>query len=160
MQPDNPDALLDRALTALPVPRAPHTLLPRVLAAARSWTERPWYTRAWLMWPVAWQAASVAALALLLALGAWMAPSAGTALSQAVSAVPRAHLTPLADIAQQTEGFVWAAAAFANAIWAAWRAVMLPGVVYGFGLLGLMCAACAAFSATLSRLAIGKALSR
>ena len=53
---------VDRELRRLPAPRAPHTLLPRVMAAAEAWAERPWYTRAWVTWPLAWQVVSVAAL--------------------------------------------------------------------------------------------------
>ena len=44
--------LVDRELRQLPSPRAPHTLLPRVLAAVEQWTRRPWYARAWFTWPL------------------------------------------------------------------------------------------------------------
>jgi hypothetical protein len=56
----------DRELRRLPSARAPQTLLPRVLAAVDLWARRPWYARAWFTWPLAWQAASIAALALLI----------------------------------------------------------------------------------------------
>jgi len=160
MQPVDPEAVVHRALNRLPLPRAPRTLLPRVLAAARALAERPWYTRAWLTWPIAWQAASVAALVLLVALGVRMAPLADTTLRGAAAAVPGDGVAPLVDAARRIDSAARSAAAVADAIWVAWRAVMLPGVIYGFGLLGLMCAVCTAFFATLSRLAFGKALSR
>jgi hypothetical protein len=63
------DDAVQRALARLPYRRAPRTLLPRIMAAV----SRPWYARAWLTWPHAWQAAS---LVLLVALGAaawWLA---------------------------------------------------------------------------------------
>ncbi len=76
MIPDNDDlrAIVDRELRRLPTPRAPETLLPRVLAAVDAWTRRPWYTRAWFTWPAAWRAASVA-LPVLLAFALWKVPS-------------------------------------------------------------------------------------
>ena len=77
MTPDNDElaAFVDRELRRLPTPRAPETLLPRVLAAADAWARRPWYTRAWFAWPAGWRAASVAALALLV-FGLWRLPPA------------------------------------------------------------------------------------
>src|SRR5262245_59012249 len=63
MQPGDRDdefsAFIDDALRALPAPRAPRTLLPRVLAAKAELRPRPWYTRAWLTWPAGWQVASL-----------------------------------------------------------------------------------------------------
>jgi hypothetical protein len=49
-------------LAALRRPRAPATLLPRVLAAA----SRPWYARAWLTWPVTAQVASALVMVALI----------------------------------------------------------------------------------------------
>lgn len=72
---DDLTALVDRELRRLPAPRAPQSLLPRVLAAVDAWTRRPWYTRAWFSWPVGWQAASVAALALAV-FAVWKLPPA------------------------------------------------------------------------------------
>ena len=67
MHPADPTDLawqVDRALRALPTPKAPRTLVPRVMAAVEL-SLAPWYTRAWLTWPAVWQVASVTALALL-----------------------------------------------------------------------------------------------
>src|SRR5215470_5659084 len=60
-------------LARLPSPLAPATLLPRVLAAVDAWVNRPWYARAWFTWPLAWQVASVAFLALMM-YATWAAP--------------------------------------------------------------------------------------
>jgi hypothetical protein len=60
---------LDQALRDLPLPPAPRTLLPRVLAATvNNPAARP---TGWLTWPLAWQAASVAVVLLTVA-GGWV----------------------------------------------------------------------------------------
>lgn len=62
--------LVDRELKRLPAPRAPRSLLPRVLAAtAHAQPERPRY--GWFGWSRAWQVASAALLVALAAAG-WM----------------------------------------------------------------------------------------
>src|SRR5580765_5228087 len=85
MYPADLDRLVDRELKHLPSPRAPHTLLPRVLAAVEHWTLRPWYTRAWFTWPLAWQIVSLTALALLVVAGALLMPSAWAAVDDAAT---------------------------------------------------------------------------
>jgi hypothetical protein len=70
---DELEGLVDRELRRLPAPRAPQTLLPRVLAAVDAWANRPWYTRAWFAWPIGWRLASLVPLAVLLYLG-WRLP--------------------------------------------------------------------------------------
>jgi len=62
MNPDDLERLVDAELKCLPVPRAPGTLLPRVLAATIDRAPEPWYARPWLAWPRAWQAASAVLL--------------------------------------------------------------------------------------------------
>src|SRR4029450_4834111 len=74
-----PEHQSDRELRRLPSPVAPHTLLPRVLAAVDAWARRPWYTRAWFTWPAGGQVASIVAV-LLVAIGAWMLPAAPPSL--------------------------------------------------------------------------------
>ncbi len=76
MDPAEVDRLLDRELADLPRPRAPRTLLPRVMAAAAAPAHA---ATGWFTWPRAWQAASVAAALAVTALVAWlaMAPPAG-----------------------------------------------------------------------------------
>jgi len=67
MNTDDLEQLVDRELKRLPGPRAPERLLPRVLAATVERPPAPWYARPWLAWPLAWQTASVALLAALVA---------------------------------------------------------------------------------------------
>jgi hypothetical protein len=78
MDPSELERLLDRELKRLPSPRAPRTLLPAVMAAA-SRSMQPWYRRPWVTWPAGLQTASVASLALLLALLWTVLPSLGRA---------------------------------------------------------------------------------
>ena len=87
MLTDNDDlrAIVDRELRQLPTPRAPETLLPRVLAAVDAWTWRPWYMRAWFAWPAAWRAASVALLVLVVSV-LWNLPPAPPSVVAAAGA--------------------------------------------------------------------------
>lgn len=63
------DDLLARELSALPTPRAPRTLLPRVLAATVA-RPQPAPT-GWFTWPLAWRIASVA-VGVLTVVGLWL----------------------------------------------------------------------------------------
>lgn len=71
MDPVEPHDLLDRELKQLPVPRAPQTLLPRVMAAAAELERRPVRATGWLTWPMSWRAASVALVGLIVYAG-WL----------------------------------------------------------------------------------------
>jgi len=82
---DDLEARVDRALRRLPQPHAPQTLLPRVLAAVEAWHERPWYTRAWFAWPLAWRVLSIVPCALVVYL-AWHVPSPPPQVLAATSA--------------------------------------------------------------------------
>ncbi len=86
MDPSDLERLLDRELKGLPAPRAPHTLLPRVMSAAQQ-SLLPWYRRPWLTWPAGLQTASVALLALLLAIAGTMLPSVQHAAQPLTSSV-------------------------------------------------------------------------
>lgn len=118
---------VDRELRRLPAPRAPHTLLPRVLAAVEAWVNRPWYTRAWFTWPLGWQVASVALLVLTVA-GVWMLPPA-----------------PPSVVVTTNAGRVL------------WRTIVEPFLAYAFVIVVIMCLACAAFGAALSYVFVERA---
>ena len=67
------DRLLDRELKGLPTPRAPRTLLPRVMAAAAARDQAPAApATGWSTWSPAWQAASIAVLLLMVATVSWL----------------------------------------------------------------------------------------
>jgi hypothetical protein len=118
---------VDRELRRLPAPRAPHTLLPRVLAAVEAWVNRPWYTRAWFTWPLGWQVASVALVALVF-VGVWLLPPA-----------------PASVVVTTNAGRVL------------WRTIVEPFLAYAFVIVVIMCLACAAFGAALSYVFVERA---
>ena len=68
MHPGELSAFVHRELARLPSPRAPRTLLPRILAAVgRDAPPAQWYTRPWASWPPAWRGVAIAVLVGLLA---------------------------------------------------------------------------------------------
>jgi hypothetical protein len=151
------ERFLDRALKQLPTPRAPHTLLPRVMAAVRAHLERPWYTRAWVTWPTGWQTVSVAALLGLIVGGILLMPIARGMVD---ASVPAAASGYAADVAGATRGLLRAAGraeTATTAAWIVWRVLFAPFVAYAVGVVALMCVACAAVGATLNHVTLGKA---
>lgn len=149
MDPVDLEAIVDRKLKQLPPPRAPHTLLPRVLAAARAWNERPWYARAWLTWPGRWQFASVGALTLLVAGLVWIWPDAQAAASGAASRL----IARTGDLPRIVERF----AAAAHAVGVLWSALVEPLAACVLVVVLVMCLACVAFGTMLNRVALGRA---
>jgi len=117
-------------LRRLPAPLAPGTLVPRVLAAVEAWANRPWYARAWFTWPLGWQIASIAALAIAV-YGTWNLPP-----------------LPASVVATSNAGGV------------IWRTIFEPLLGYVVGLVMLMCLACAAFAAALNYLFLERTASR
>jgi hypothetical protein len=154
VQPADLESLVERELRQLPLPRAPHTLLPRVLAAVQHWAGRPWYARAWFTWPLAWQAVSIAALVLIVAAGAMLVPSAQAAAGRAASGITASiasagPISEAAALARRAEVTI-------NALRILWRALVEPMVPYAFALVMLMCLASAAFATALNRVAFGR----
>lgn len=87
MEPVDQDELLDRELKGLPAPRAPRTLLPRVLEATAGRAVPAAPATGWLTWPRSWQLGSSALFVALVA-AVWVlvtVPPAGmTTATQAV----------------------------------------------------------------------------
>ena len=147
MNPIDLETLVDRALRRLPAPRAPHTLLPRVLAAVQEWSQRPWYARAWFTWPVGGQIVSAAALILIVVGSALLMMSAQSAIDQTMARI-FGGVTPVAHQAE----------AMLNAARVVWRAVIEPFAGYVFVLVALMCLACLAFGTALNHVAFRRAV--
>jgi len=143
------ERLVDRELSKLPAPRAPRTLLPRVMAAVDAAARRPWYTRAWFTWPVGWQIASVTAAIVLLTGVVMLLPGAASVARE--TPVVAGVSGEVSAAAQQVESVTTAARVV-------WRALLAPVVPYAFGLVLIMSLACGIFGTVLNHLVFGKAL--
>jgi hypothetical protein len=156
MSPDSADpndlAALQRALHALPPPPAPRTLLPRVMAAAARLEEQRTRKNAttWFMWPRTLQAASVVALALLVAGAAWIWPNVRDLVGAPVSGALAAVWMHTISVAKSTVAVV-------SLTSIVWESFFQPIVRYLLVWIVLMSAACAAFGAALGRVALGGA---
>lgn len=141
---------IDRAFRQLPAPRAPRTLLPRVLAAADAPARHAARPDSWFTWPRAWQAASLAASALLVTALVWGWP----VLQALIAALTPAPLHAAgARVSDASETVV----AVATVVRLLWQALVQPFVEYVLIVIVVMCGACAAFGAALSRVALGEA---
>lgn len=139
------DSLVHQALTRLPAPAAPPTLLPRVLAAIQ---RRPWYARAWTTWPRPMQVASLAVLSGLVVAAVLAWPFVDAAASRALARAA-AGLRPVST-----------ASAGATEIFMAidvLRRVFAPALGFAVVVVTLMSAACAVVGAALARIALGGA---
>jgi len=149
MNPADLERVIDRRLRHLPLPRAPRTLRPRVMAAVRLAQETARAT-GWLHWAPIWQAASIAALVLLVG-GLYVVwPIVQATFDAYVSAPAAAGVGRVADRFRSVTDIMTAALVV-------WRVVVHPIVIYALIFVGAMCAACAAFGSALSRIALGGA---
>ena len=146
--PADLERLVDRELHALPAPRAPRTLLPRVMAAVDIAAHRPWYARPWFEWPVAWQLVSALVLLGVVAAGSVVLPQAREAVMT---------LSFVADVQGDVTESTRDVEVAATALRVLWRTLLAPVVPWAFGLITLMCAACAVFGTVLNRLIFGRA---
>jgi hypothetical protein len=136
MDPVDHDERLDRALRQLPTPRAPRTLLPRVLSATVLQPAPPAAT-GWSTWPIGWRAASVALFCAVVA-GAWM-----------LSTAPPAGLSETAGRAGEV----------ATVVRALWSVMLQPVATYLF-VLGIMLALACALAWAALEAALGEASHR
>ena len=144
MHPADLEVLVNRELRRLPLPRAPHTLLPRVMAAVHAWTERPWYERAWFTWPLGWQLVSAAALLVALAGGVMLMPRAEAAVDVIASSLASGVMSDVETLTRRGATVISAARII-------WRTALEPFVAYALVLVVLMCAMCVACGTALNR---------
>ena len=149
MTPADLEHIVARELRALPALDAPHTLLPRVLAAVQAWSRRPWYSRAWFTWPVAGQIVSVTALSLLAVGGAMLLPAAHATAGHATSTVSAGLNSEMSLVVERV-------VLTTNVAQVVWRALVEPVMPYAFALVVLMCVACAAFGTVLNHAVFGR----
>ena len=150
MHPVDLEAVVGRNLRRLPSPRAPQTLLPRVLSAVQAWSRRPWYSREWLTWPFAWQLASAALL---------MAILVGTALvlPTVQSAAGHLALRLTSGVTIDVPQLLYGVAVVSSVAQVLWRAMIQPFLAYAVVVVGLMCLACAMGAMALNRAVFGRA---
>ena len=141
------ERLVDRELKELPQPRAPHTLLSRVLDAVGRVPERPWYGRPWRQWPLAGQLAS-AMVMLAIVTGFTLALQYGL---QAVN--PEA--LPGQATAAWMSSLVARGGAAARGVATLWRALVEPLALVVLVPVLMMFGASLVFGAALGRLAFG-----
>ena len=143
MHPADLEHLVSRELGRLPEPPAPHTLLPRVMAAVREWSQRPWYERAWFTWPFGWQLVSVACLLVLLTGSVMLMPRAEAAAGGVASRLTSGVRTDVETLTRRGEVAITAARIV-------WRTAVEPYVAYAFVFVALLCGMCAAFATALN----------
>ena len=148
MHPDDLENWVTRELGQLPQPRAPRTLLPRVMSAIRELADRPWYSRPWLTWPLAWQVASLAALLIAGVAAYTVSPAATVPYDRLPGFVARTT----ADTAALAS-YLQAALTTTQTIW---RTLLQPVSPYAFALVATMSLMCAALGAALNQIVLGR----
>jgi hypothetical protein len=150
MHPDELARLVDRELKRLASPRAPETLLPRVMTAVQARPARTGAVGWWYRWPIPVRVLSAAASVAVLAGLLWFWPAMQAQLAAALAGTTAARFGVVLDVFRQ-------AAAISTALDALWRTVLQPLSSVVLPLVLLMWAACAAFGAALGRVALGGA---
>src|SRR5690242_991105 len=153
MRPEDLESLVDRELRQLPTPRAPRSLLPRVMAAVHAAADRPWYARPWFAWPPLAQAAS-SALLVAAGVGAF---TVLPAVRTAAAIVTPGSFTAIAVRMQLVAQEVMAAL---TALEVVWRTVVQPIGPYALAVVATMCLATAAFGVALNQVVLGRGFQR
>jgi hypothetical protein len=149
MNPIDLEQIVDAELKQLPTPRAPRTLLPRVLAATAA-APRPEPSRGWAAWPRLWQFAG-GLITVVVLVGAWRL---------AVIAQPFiAELWPAADLGRASSVTRGAGDA-ATVVRVLWDVVLQPVATYVSVLAISFALACALLWSAVERLAPGGASHR
>jgi len=141
----DPSDPLMRALRALPDPKAPRTLAPRVMAAVHArLAQRP--ARTWFEWPLLWRISSVAAALAILAgvMVAWPLVLAWSQPTLEVVTARAASVLHGVDVALSLASVVFRLV---------WHPLVMPFVVF----VTVMTIACATVGAMLGRVALGGA---
>jgi hypothetical protein len=150
MNPIDLEQMVDAELKRLPSPRAPRTLMPRVLAAVDAQQQHAKPARGWAFWPRAWQFAgavvTVAVLVGLWKLAAFAQPFIGELLPS-VGLGRAAAFTKGADDA-------------ATVVRVLWEVLLQPVATYVSILAISLALACALLWTAVERLAPGGASQR
>jgi hypothetical protein len=145
------ERFVDVRLRSLPAPSAPPTLLPRAIAAASAWSQRPWYAREWFAWPAGWQIASMALAMLVVVAGLLLVPAAVSALDVITARIVAPVAVPIPKLA----GWV---AVSVTVLRVVWQALVEPFLPYAFVIVVVMCVASATTVFALNRMVFGRAM--
>jgi len=148
MAHDDLERRVDGALRALPTPRAPGSLLPRVMAAVAARPALPWYRRGWAQWPRQWQIASVLV---------FVSTAAGLVLlwPHVSPVVATYHFDLDALIPSWMRSTAVGAGQTAEACRVVWRLLVQPVIGYIVAFVITMFFACVTFGTALDRVALG-----
>ena len=150
MNPMDLERLVDAELKRLPAPRAPRTLLPRVLAAVEVQQQHAKPARGWALWPRAWQFAGGVVMAAVL-IGIWrLAAFARPFIDELLPAVGMGRAAALTRSADDA----------ATVVRVLWEVVLQPVATYVSILAISLALACALFWTAVERLAPGGASQR
>ena len=149
MDPTELEQAADARLRRLPQPRAPLTLLPRVMRAVRA-ADKPWHQRDWFSWPAAWQMLSAVFLVpLVLVLALWL-PEVQAAMDTRLTEAVGPIVAPVTETVTYLQALGRATRVIVRTVQPA------AGVLLALVL--VMCTACALLGAALRRVAFGGAL--
>lgn len=141
----DPNDPLIRALRALPEPRAPRTLAPRIMAAVHARLAHP-PARTWFEWPLIWRVSSVTGAVMILA-----------GLMLAWPAVLELGRPAVDEVARRAAGVLHGAGVALNLAGVMFRTVWHPVVMPFVVFVTVMTIACATVGALLGRVALGGA---
>jgi hypothetical protein len=150
MNPIDLEQIVDAELKRLPTPRAPRTLLPRVIAATAAQQPPAATARGWGAWPRAWQfAGGVVAVAVLFA-------------ARELLAVLQSFLAQVAPLAgfERAAAFTRSADDTATVVRVLWDVLLQPVATYVSVLAISFALACALLWTAVERLAPGGASQR
>jgi len=138
MESRESEQLVQHRLRQLPPPRAPETLLPRVMAAVRRPARTRWYRCPWVEWPLVCQAASVALLAALAPFVPFAFEWVGAGIVSRAAGDAASGVAVITDDVSTLSRVLW-------------RVFLQPTIGYLGTFVAVMCVAGAAFCAALTR---------
>lgn len=151
--PRDLERLIVRELKRLPAPRAPRTLMPRVLAAVAKQEPAPWYSRPWATWPPIVQAFSLVLFAEIGA-GLWtLWPHVPRLIAETGAPAAAAVMSRVASLTNQ-------ASQIAAVVRALWQVLLGPIAIFVLALTIIVSLACAAAWTAVKSVALGGASSQ
>jgi hypothetical protein len=154
MDPAELERLIDRELGRLPAPRAPRTLLPRVMQAVQARTAAPRPARGWSTWPSLWKLASAAALVVLVVGVIRLWPAAQQTIAGVVDPSTNPVMAPVAKVVEHISQRVEVVVSAGRVVW---RVLLQPFAFFALVMVAAMGIACAVFGTALGRVAFGGA---